>query len=93
MRMYPIMIERRRNIPAAMMLTLENSVDFRLLSPLNLSIPLFSKQELDAEGSGTTTSQKDLVTADGASISGSKIVESSAGASIDNNSTHRSFRT
>ncbi|KAM1876894.1 hypothetical protein ACFX14_044263 [Malus domestica] len=66
--------ERRRNITAAMMLTLDDCEDFWPLSPLDLSSPLFSERELDAEGSGTATSQKDLVTADGASISGSKIV-------------------
>lgn len=90
--MYPTVIERRRNITAAM-LTLDDGEDFWPLSPLNLSSPLLSERELDAEGSGTTTSQKDLVTADGASISGSKIVALSVGASIDSNSTHRSFRT
>lgn len=93
MRTYPTMIERRRNITAAMMLTLEDCIDFWLLSPLNVSSPLFSKQDLDAEEKGTATSQKDLVTVDGGSISGSKIAESSVGASIDNNSTHRSLRT
>ena len=69
-----------------MMLRLLDLVDFLLLSSL-VPIPLFPNGELDAELKGIATSQKDLVTSDGASISGSKIVEASLGASMDINST------
>ncbi|GMY17480.1 phosphoglycerate mutase-like protein 1 isoform X2 [Fagus crenata] len=82
----PTKIERSKKRIAPMMLRLLDLVDFLLLSSLG-SIPLFPYGELDAELKGIATSQKDLVTSDGASISGSKIVEASLGASMDINST------
>ena len=68
------------------MLRLLDLADFFPLSSL-VSIPFFSNGEQDAELKGIAISQKGLVTSDGASFSGSKIVEESLGASMDTNST------
>lgn len=87
MRINPTKIERIRKKVASMTLTLEDFTVFLLISPLEDSTTLLSEEELDAEQRGTATSQNDLVIRAGACSSGSKIVETSDMASIDNNST------
>lgn len=87
MRMNPTKIESIRKKAASMMLRLGDLTVSLLLLPLDDATALFSEGDEDAEQRGTATSQNDFVTTERACSSGSKIVETSDIASIDNKST------
>lgn len=86
MRTNPTKIESTRKKAASMMLRLGDFTVSLLLLPLDDVSALFSEGDEDAEQWGTATSQNDFVTTVRACSSGSKIVETSDIASIDNNS-------
>lgn len=89
----PTKTDRIRANSAAIMLTL---LDFSSCFPATVlfsSLQLFKDDGLRSGDNGITVSQKELLDKFKDSVSGSKIIDASVGASIDINSTQWSLRT